>query len=226
MKHELAVVHPVLPGLWMIWQQRAHPHAAGSVTPGDFLTSLLGPSCTAHTGGNRSWEKWRWEGNTFSSLRGTSHQLCRQLGPVTFYTETASSPHLTSLNTNRVDMNNVPFKQPTIVDASPLSDQHTFSLVIVLPDHRLETTPSRRWLVRRWWVRCWIHRLISGRGFYKGGTGRCDALRREESGFSAACEDTAEPTHDAVENKKNVEDLLLVLHSYREAKYDWIPAKV
>lgn len=88
------------------------------------------------------------------------------------------SPHLTSLNTRRVDVNNFPFKRPTIVDVSALSEQQALSLAAVLPDHRLETTPSRRWLVRRWRVRCWIHRLISGRGFYKGGTGRCDALRR------------------------------------------------
>lgn len=76
-------------------------------------------------------------------------------------------------------MNNVPFKQPTIVDAYALSRQLERALAYVLPDHRLETTPSARWLDRCWWVHVEFDRLISGRGFYKGGT---DGVMLEESG--------------------------------------------
>lgn len=81
------------------------------------------------------------------------------------------SPHRVSLNKLSVDMNNVPFKQPTMVDANPLSKQLERSLAAALPDHRLETTPSARWLDRRWWVDVEFDRLISGRSSYKGGTG-------------------------------------------------------
>lgn len=88
------------------------------------------------------------------------------------------SPYRVSLNKPSVDMNYVPFRQPTIVDASPLSNQLERSLAAALPDHRLETTPSARWLARAWCVDVAFDRLISGRGSYKGGTGwRRDARR-------------------------------------------------
>lgn len=95
------------------------------------------------------------------------------------YKESAISPLRVPLNKPSVDMNNVPFKQPTIVDAYPLSRQLERPLAYVLPDHRLKTTPSARWLDRGWWVDVEYDRLISGRSFYKGGT---DGVRLEESG--------------------------------------------
>lgn len=79
-------------------------------------------------------------------------------------------------------MNNVPFKRPTIVDASALCQRLQRSLATALTDHRLETTPSRRWLVRRWCVDVEFDRLISGRGFFKGGpdNGSLSALKETE----------------------------------------------
>lgn len=97
-------------------------------------------------------------------------------------------------------MNNEPFKRPTIVDASGLSDQEALSLGAGLPDHRLRTTP----LVADW---CdagehdvEFDRLISRRGSYKGGTGRGDVLQTQ-SGCSATCCGSTLTTNDAVVKK-------------------------
>lgn len=56
--------------------------------------------------------------------------------------DAAISPHRVSLNKLSVDMNNVPFRRPTIIDASSLSVHTARSLATGLPDHHLETTPS------------------------------------------------------------------------------------
>lgn len=79
-------------------------------------------------------------------------------------------------------MNNVAFKRPTIVDASALCRRLRRWLAAALTDHRLETTPSTRWLVRRWCVDVEFDRLISGRGFFKGGpdSGSLSALKETE----------------------------------------------
>lgn len=65
-------------------------------------------------------------------------------------------------------MNNVAFKRPTMVDASALCQRLQRWLAAALTDHRLETTSSARWLVRRWCVDVEFDRLISGRDFFKG----------------------------------------------------------
>ncbi|KAL7391970.1 hypothetical protein ABVT39_017442 [Epinephelus coioides] len=86
---------------------------------------------------------------------------------VTFYRSSAPSPHRVSLNKLSVDMNNVPFNRPTIVDASPL---FKLPLATGLPDHRLETTPLRADWPDAGECDAEFDRLISGRGSYKGGT--------------------------------------------------------
>lgn len=97
----------------------------------------------------------------FSELR--SHQtihnglLCSLEGnepearSVSFYTETAISPHhVASLNRHRV-LDNVGFKQPTVVQASSVSG---LWLAGALTDHHSRTTHSALWLVSRWWEWC------------------------------------------------------------------------
>lgn len=69
-------------------------------------------------------------------------------------------------------MNNEPFKRPTIVDASALSDRQALSLAAGLPDHRLRTTPLRADWFDAGECDVEFDRLISGRGSYKGGTER------------------------------------------------------
>lgn len=79
-------------------------------------------------------------------------------------------------------MNNAPFKPPTIVDASALCRRLRRWLAGGPTDHRLETTPSALWLVGRWCVDVEFDRLISGRGFFKGGpdNGSLSALKETE----------------------------------------------
>lgn len=64
---------------------------------------------------------FRLSHHVLPSLR--TQRLWRLATSVTFYKNSARSPHRVSLNKRSVDMNNMPFKRPTIVDASPLSDR-------------------------------------------------------------------------------------------------------
>lgn len=140
----------------------------------------------------RSSTRWWWKREVeviyLSSFNGGSAECSwrarpeqrSQRGSVSFYSDSAASPHRVSLNKPSVNVNNEAFKQPTTVDAIGLSEQQTLSLASGLPDHRLRTTP----VVADWsdaGVRdVEFDRLISRRGSYKGGTGRGRRRRSAE----------------------------------------------
>lgn len=118
--------------------------------------------------------------------------------PLPFISCSAISPHRVSLNKISEHMNNEWCAIQAANDrrrGASLSEQLGLWLAAGLTDHRLETTPSARWLVRRWWVRCWIWSTDFEAGLLLKGELMLSTNRERDRERMFSCNHT----HDAVE---------------------------